>query len=178
MGAPVAIPDTSEHTVFCGNPTMNFVLLLAACQPTAALTGRPTPTSCSTEQFSRALVACRSAAPRMDTASGAESRAHDDSSEDEVPRSLGGSDSDWRVERARLDHQRSKQLRARPPRYPPFAISSNIVQTLGLSTRDEWLEHLELGEGRSPYVPTDPETYYTQRGEWLGWRAWLTGSPV
>ena len=83
---------------------------------------------------------------------------------------------DWRVERARLVEQHRRGVMRRKPRFANFAQSSAIVQAEGLSTKQEWEEWLELGEGRSPYVPSDPESFYTQRGEWLGWRCWLTGS--
>lgn len=59
--------------------------------------------------------------------------------------------------------------------YASFSQSSAIVQQLGLQTEDDFREWVELGEGWSPYVPRDPEGYYGPRGEWLGWRIWLTG---
>ena len=37
---------------------------------------------------------------------------------------------------------------------------------------DEWLE---LGEGRSPYCPSDPEAHYRAAGTWISWKAFLTG---
>lgn len=46
---------------------------------------------------------------------------------------------------------------------------------MGLSSKQEWDDWLDLGEGWSPYIPRDPEGYYTERGEWLGWHIWLTG---
>ena len=94
-----------------------------------------------------------------------------------LPTRVGGVRGDWRIERARLEWIERRAILQRKLRYGSFAQSSAIVQVHGLSTREEWLDWLELGEGRSPYVPSDPETYYGNRGEWLGWRIWLTGGP-
>ena len=92
-----------------------------------------------------------------------------------VPDSIGGADSDWRVERARLVQRHSEAVLRRKPRFASFAASSGIVQRLGLSSKEEWYEWLDLGEGWSPYVPKDPEAYYGRQGSWLGWTIWLTG---
>ena len=89
----------------------------------------------------------------------------------------GCGDGDWRVERQRLEGAYLKRLGRRRPRYPPFATSSSIVQAEGHRTKEDFLEWLQLGEGWSPYVPRDPEGYYSERGEWLGWHVWLTGEP-
>ena len=103
---------------------------------------------------------------------------------------------DWRVERARLTRQHSQAVLRRPRRFLPYSAASEWAQQLGLSTREEWDDWLELGEGWSSYVPRDPESHYTKLGQWLGahrrtlpsprpfsshvacalgWRAWLTG---
>ena len=86
----------------------------------------------------------------------------------------------WRVERARLTEQRAKEVRRRKRVYGSFALSSSIVQRLGCATEADYRAWYEIGEGHSPYVPKPDlvEKYYTERGEWLGWRSWLTGDPV
>ena len=94
------------------------------------------------------------------------------------PGSIGGLSGDWRVERARLVEQHAASVRRRKPRFLPFAQGSSFAQTLGLTSKEDWYEWLELGEGQTPYVPRDPESYYVARGEWLGWHTWLTGSPM
>ena len=93
----------------------------------------------------------------------------------DVPTRVGGSQGDWRVERARLQQRRTEDVLKRKPRFGSFAQTSAHVQALGLSSKEEWLAFLELGERRSPYIPSDPEAYYQPRGTWLGWRIWLTG---
>ena len=81
----------------------------------------------------------------------------------------------WRLERARLDRQHSREVLRRQPRHLPYAGASAFAMTLGLSSQDEWNEWLELGEGRTPYCPSDPETYYRAQGTWISWKAFLTG---
>ena len=92
-----------------------------------------------------------------------------------VPNRIGGPAGDWRIERARLEQRHSEAVLRRKPRYGTFALSSGIVQRLGLSTKEEWIEWLEWGGKKGPYVPRDPEEYYGRRGSWLGWTIWLTG---
>ena len=104
-----------------------------------------------------------------------DSRSSDAS--ERIPGRVGGAAGDWRIERSRLDHQQSARVRRRAPRYPSFAASSAVAQSLGLSSKEEWEDWLELGEGWSPYLPRDPERYYTERLQWLGWTQWLTGEP-
>lgn len=84
---------------------------------------------------------------------------------------------DWRVDKARLSYRHSQQILKRRPRFLPYAQACAVAQALGLSSKDEWEEWLELGEDRTPYVPSDPEAVYSRAGTWLGWRAFLTGAP-
>ena len=82
---------------------------------------------------------------------------------------------DWRLDRARLTHQRELAVLRRTRRFLPYAGACAFAQTLGLSTEEEWDTWLELGEGRTPYCPSDPETHYREQGTWISWRAFLTG---
>ena len=91
---------------------------------------------------------------------------------DEVPNSV----LNWRVERSRLSHACSQEIFRRRARYLPFARASSWAQTLGLSSKEDWLEWLEQGEDRTAYVPMDPEAYYLVQGSWLGWKIFLTGA--
>ena len=95
----------------------------------------------------------------------------------DIPDTISETNGYWRVQQARLEEDQAKRVRARKTRYGNFASTSNYAQALGLSTKQEWLDYLDLGEGWSPYIPRDPEGYYTERGEWLGWSFWLTGRP-
>ena len=92
-----------------------------------------------------------------------------------VPSRIGGTQGDWRVERARLQQWHSEGIRRRKPKFASFGQTSIMVQALGLTTEAEWINFMEMGEFQSPYVPRDPESYYGPRGQWLGWRCWLTG---
>ena len=97
-----------------------------------------------------------------------------------VPDGIGGASGDWRVNRAQLVEQHGQSVRRRKPKYLSFTKTSAIVQSLGLSTKEEFEDWYELGEwgGMGAYVPLrDPESHYRERGEWLGWHSWLTGDP-
>ena len=83
----------------------------------------------------------------------------------------------WRLERARLTEQHSQSVLRRKPAYLPYTGASAFAMTLGLSSKDEWEEWLELGEGRTPYCPRDPEAHYRSKGAWMSWKAFLTGEP-
>ena len=93
----------------------------------------------------------------------------------EIPGRVGGIHGAWRMERARLIEQQSAAVRRRKRCHLPFAKASAVVQSHGLKSKEDWDEWLELGEGWSAYVPRDPEGYYRAKGEWLGWRVFLTG---
>ena len=92
--------------------------------------------------------------------------------DDEQPPEVLG---DWRIARARLEHAREQAVLRRKPRFLPYAGASAFAMTLGLSSQDEWDEWLELGEGRTPYCPSDPEAHYRAAGTWISWKAFLTG---
>jgi len=43
-------------------------------------------------------------------------------------------------------------------------------------TQEQWEEWISLGEKRNSYIPSNPEEYYTRRGEgWKGWDDFLLG---
>ena len=163
-------------------PHLQVVFLLALCALLAPAAG------------AMVVVAQRSHCATMTNAGGASEfaqrparRAHGammsggDASETgmpKVPSRVGGMDNGgWLIERARLEQRRSDEILRRKPRYASFATTCAMVQALGLSTEEEWLEFQSLGEYRSPYIPTNPKEYYEERNAWLGWKMWLTGEP-
>eukprot|EP00966_Prymnesium_polylepis_P078837 1827163-Prymnesium_polylepis.1 len=94
------------------------------------------------------------------------------------PFDASADDLNLRLTRARLIEQRSKAVRSRQRKFLNYNAASEWAQHLGLSTEADWHEWLDLGEGRTSYVPTDPEQHFTKRGAWLGWHHFLTGEPL
>jgi len=60
--------------------------------------------------------------------------------------------------------------------YIPMDVAVRWARTLNLwNSREKWEEWIEENKYSNPFIPEDPEAYYTNRGVWLGWRYWLGG---
>ncbi|EKX34316.1 hypothetical protein GUITHDRAFT_147297 [Guillardia theta CCMP2712] len=56
----------------------------------------------------------------------------------------------------------------------PFEEAVKWTRALGWwESKEEWQEWIEWGELKNPYIPSNPERYYGERGEWKGWDYWL-----
>ena len=122
--------------------------------------------SCRQSLLTQTRLCSPTMSSTVDPLSGASSAADDDTPF--VAR-------DWRLDRARLTRQQDLAVLRRKPRFLPYAGACAFAQTLGISTEEEWSYWLELGEGRTPYCPSDPESHYRRQGTWISWRAFLTG---
>jgi len=40
-------------------------------------------------------------------------------------------------------------------------------------SKEEWEDWIAMGEKKNAYIPSNPEKYYGERGEWKGWDHWL-----
>ena len=44
---------------------------------------------------------------------------------------------------------------------------------MAFTSKEDWLQWLELGGKPGPYFPRDPEGYYTKECTWRGWDHFL-----
>lgn len=60
--------------------------------------------------------------------------------------------------------------------YIPMDVAVRWVRTLNLwDSREKWEQWIEANSANNPFIPENPEEYYSARGVWLGWRYWLGG---
>ena len=60
--------------------------------------------------------------------------------------------------------------------YIPMDVAVRWARRLNLwNSREKWNEWIEQNKHSNPFIPPNPEEYYTSRGVWLGWRYWLGG---
>jgi len=85
-------------------------------------------------------------------------------------------DFSWRAEKIRLEEENTKQFLKRRPRKLPYEDARRWVQAnLGPDTKEEFMDLVENGNLRTPYIPKSPEEYYTKTNEWISWQHFLTG---
>ena len=77
--------------------------------------------------------------------------------------------------RMQLEGRFSRSVTQRVRRYLPYAQAARWARGLGLSTEQDWLDWVGLGEGKNTYVPSRPGDYYGGRGEWISWAHYLVG---
>jgi len=58
--------------------------------------------------------------------------------------------------------------------YIPMDVAVRWARRLKLwGSREKWEEWIEENKDRNPFIPPNPDEYYTARGVWLGWRYWV-----
>ena len=58
--------------------------------------------------------------------------------------------------------------------YIPMDVAVRWARRLNLwRSMEEWEEWIDQNKHSNPFIPPNPEEYYTARGVWLGWRYWL-----
>ena len=77
--------------------------------------------------------------------------------------------------RMQLEGRFSRSVTRRARRYLPYAQAARWARGLGLSTEQDWLDWVGLGEGKNTYIPSRPGDYYGGRGEWISWAHYLVG---
>lgn len=79
-------------------------------------------------------------------------------------------------ERGRLEELNQQDFLKRKPRKLPYEVARKWIQAnLGANTKEEFLDLVENGNLRTPYIPKRPEEYYTETREWISWDHFLTG---
>ena len=79
-------------------------------------------------------------------------------------------------ERQRLETANTKSFLKRRPVKLPYEDSRRWVQAnLGADTQAEFEDMVANGNLRTPYIPKNPEQYYTATKEWISWDHFLKG---
>ena len=78
--------------------------------------------------------------------------------------------------RQTLESAHLQSLLSRKPKKLPYADARRWIQAnLGADTREEHDDLVANGNLRTPYIPKNPEEYYTRTREWVSWDHYLHG---
>lgn len=79
--------------------------------------------------------------------------------------------------RCALEEQNKRSfLKSRPRKLPYQEARLWVQKTLGVETKEEWDDFLEMGYIKSSYIPNNPEEYYTLSRQWISWNHFLKGT--
>ncbi|CAE7040393.1 KIN4A [Symbiodinium sp. CCMP2592] len=82
-----------------------------------------------------------------------------------------------RLFRTELQEQERRAILRRKRCFLPFDDCVKWVRAMGLwDNQEEWEEWIQMGEKRNPYIPSRPDQYYGELGQWKGW-AYFLGAP-
>jgi len=91
--------------------------------------------------------------------------------------SVVSNDLDWRITKVKLEEEHTKSFLRSKPRKLPYEDSRRWVQAnLGPDTKEEFFDLVANGNLRTPYIPKQPEEFYTERGTWISWDHFLKGA--
>lgn len=83
-------------------------------------------------------------------------------------------DLNWRVEKLRLEEANTRRFLKSGPRFLPYEECRKWVIAFNRwHSEEEWRQWIMDGEKRNPYIPSYPDEYYGNRGEWKGWGHFL-----
>ena len=78
--------------------------------------------------------------------------------------------------RQQLEQDNVRSFLKRKPRKLPYDQARRWVQAnLGADTQEEFDDLVANGNVRTPYIPKQPEKYYTETREWISWEHFLKG---
>ena len=87
----------------------------------------------------------------------------------------------WRAAKLRLEEadQRKFQLRLKrkPIKLSYWEARQWVQYNLGPQTQEEFYDLVANGNLRTPYIPKQPDQYYTNTGDWISWDHFLTMDP-
>jgi hypothetical protein len=79
-------------------------------------------------------------------------------------------------ERDRLEDLNTRAFLKRRVRKLPYEAARKWVQAnLGANSQEEFLDLVENGNLRTPYIPKRSDVYYTETREWISWDHFLSG---
>ena len=79
-----------------------------------------------------------------------------------------------RVAKARLTEEWSASILKRKPRFLPFIGARQWARAMPFETREDWMDWIDAGEKRNPYIPSQPDVVYRDQG-WESWDDFLNG---
>jgi len=83
-------------------------------------------------------------------------------------------DLNWRVEKMRLEEANTRRFLKSGPRFLPYEECRKWVIAFNRwNSEEEWRQWIMDGEKRNAYIPSYPDEYYGNRGEWKGWGHFL-----
>eukprot|EP00538_Stauroneis_constricta_P001961 CAMPEP_0119562204 /NCGR_PEP_ID=MMETSP1352-20130426/19727_1 /TAXON_ID=265584 /ORGANISM="Stauroneis constricta, Strain CCMP1120" /LENGTH=108 /DNA_ID=CAMNT_0007610551 /DNA_START=252 /DNA_END=574 /DNA_ORIENTATION=- len=98
----------------------------------------------------------------------------DFSEEDLPPSGEYIDDLSWRVNKLRLEEENKKRFLRAKPRFLPYEECRKWVQAFGRwKSEEDWVDWIAMGEKRNAYIPSRPDEYYGERGEWISWEHFL-----
>ena len=75
-----------------------------------------------------------------------------------------------------LEEQHTKSFLRKMPVKLPYDQARKWVQAnLGVNTKEEFDDFVAMGYIQTPYIPKNPEKYYTRTREWVSWDHFLNG---
>jgi len=79
-------------------------------------------------------------------------------------------------ERERLEEENFlKRLKSKPRKLPYEQARTWVQANLGVDTPEEFYDLVENGNLRTPYIPKNPQEYYTKTRDWISWDHFLCG---
>lgn len=79
-------------------------------------------------------------------------------------------DLNWRVDKLRLEEENKKRFLKAKPRFLPYDECRKWVQAFSRwNSKEDWLDWIRMGEKRNSYIPSRPDRYYGERGDWISW---------
>ena len=77
--------------------------------------------------------------------------------------------------RQQLENAHTQSFLKRKPVKLPYDHARRWVQlNLGCDTKEEFMDLVANGNVRTPYIPKQPEQYYTATREWVSWEHFLS----
>eukprot|EP00536_Pseudo-nitzschia_multiseries_P013657 jgi/Psemu1/212341/e_gw1.598.6.1 len=113
--------------------------------------------------------------------------ANNDNEQDIVPPSSSDEDKIWHSDlrqrhdeiqvvktRTSLEQQHTQSFLKKRPIKLPYDVARRWVRdNLGVSTKEEFEDFVAMGYIQTPYIPKNPEQYYTRTREWISWDHFL-----
>ena len=88
------------------------------------------------------------------------------------------SELEWRSKKVSLEEANTKRfhkvLKSKPWKLPIDQSRQWIHDNFGCETKEEFFDLVANGNLRTPYIPKDPEKYYSEKGTWISWKHFLS----